>query len=88
MWIISLILQKVHAKRIVDDAKKEASGLKKEVIVEGKEEIANLKLRSEEEIKRQKFEMQKTENRLLSREESLDKKSFYLEKKEQVNVFT
>jgi len=71
------------AKRIVDDAKKEASGLKKEVIIEGKEEIANLKLRSEEEIKRQKLEMQKTENRLLSREESLDKKNFYLEKKEQ-----
>jgi ribonuclease Y len=71
------------AKRILDDAKKEASGLKKEAIIEGKEEIANLKLRSEEEVKRLKFEMQKTENRLLSREESLDKKNFYLEKKEQ-----
>ncbi|MBM3705131.1 MAG: ribonuclease Y [Actinobacteria bacterium] len=71
------------ARRILDDAKKEASSLKKEAVVEGKEEIANLKLRAEEEAKRQRFEIQKIENRLLSKEESLDKKSFYLEKKEQ-----
>ena len=71
------------AKRIMDDAKKEASALKKEVIVDGKEEIANLKLRSDEDVKRQRLEIQKTENRLLARDESLDKKSFYLEKKEQ-----
>lgn len=71
------------AKRILEDAKKEASSLKKEAIVEGKEEIANLKLKSDEEIKRQRYEIQKTENRLVSKEESLDKKTFYLEKKEQ-----
>ncbi len=71
------------AKRILEDAKKEASALKKEAVVEGKEEIANLKLKSDEEIKRQRYEIQKTENRLISKEESLDKKTFYLEKKEQ-----
>jgi len=71
------------ASRILDDAKKEAASLKKEAIITGKEEIANFKIKSEEDIKRQRFEIQKIENRMLSKEESLDKKSFYLEKKEQ-----
>lgn len=71
------------SSRILDDAKKEAVSLKKEAIIEGKEEVANLKLRSEEELKRQRYEIQKIENRLLAKEESLDKKAFYLEKKEQ-----
>ncbi len=71
------------AKRILDDAKKEATALRKEAVIEGKEEISNLKFRNDEEIKRQRFENQKIENRLLARDESLEKKSFYLEKKEQ-----
>ncbi len=71
------------AKRIVDDAKKEAETIKKEAVISGKEEIANLKLSGEDEIKRQRYELQKLENRLLSKEESMDKKAFYLEKKEQ-----
>ena len=66
------------AKRILDDAKKEAQSLKKEAIIEGKEEIANIKLRNDEEIKRQRYEIQKIENRLISKEESMDKKSFYI----------
>src|SRR4030042_2095654 len=72
-----------NAKRILDDAKKEAQSLKKEAIVEGKEEIANIKLRNDEEIKRQRYEIAKIENRLISKEESLDKKSIYIEKREQ-----
>lgn len=72
-----------NAQRILDDAKKEAQTLKKEAVVEGKEEIANLKFRNDEEIKRQRFEIQKIENRLLSKEETIEKKSYYLEKKEQ-----
>ncbi len=72
------------ARRILEDAKKEAAALKKEAIVEGKEEIANLKLKSDEEIKKQRFEIQKIENRLIAKEESLDKKAFYLDKKEQL----
>ena len=71
------------AKRILDDAKKEATAMKKEAIIEGKEEISNLKQKGDEEIKRQRFEIQKIENRLFSKEESLDKKTFFIEKKEQ-----
>lgn len=75
-----------NAKRIIEDAQKEAQTLKKEAIAEGKEEIANLKLRSDEDIKRQRFELQKLENRILSKEETIEKKASFIEKREQTIV--
>lgn len=71
------------ADLLVNNAKKEAQTLKKEAIIEGKEEIQNVQLRSEEEIKRQKSDLRKLEDRLLSREDSLEKKANYLDKNEQ-----
>jgi ribonuclease Y len=75
-----------NAKRIVEDSKKESLTLKKEAIAEGKEEIANIKLRNDEDIKRQRFELQKLENRILGKEESIEKKASFVERKEQVIV--
>src|SRR4030066_191608 len=72
--------QKVNL--LINNAKKEASTLKKEILLEGKEEIQDLKVHAEEEIKKQKFELRKREDRLLSREDSIEKKAHYLEKKE------
>jgi len=72
-----------NARRVVDDAVKESQTLKKEAIAEGKEEIANLKFRSDEDIKRQRFELQKLENRILAKEENIEKKAAFIEKKEQ-----
>ena len=71
------------ANLLLSNAKKGALTLKKEIILEGKEEIQNLKLHAEEEIKKQKFELKKKEDRLLNREDSIEKKAHYLEKKEQ-----
>ena len=73
-----------NAKRTIEDSKKEALTLKKEAIAEGKEEIANIKFRNDEDIKRQRFELQKLENRVLGKEESIEKKAAFIEKKEQV----
>jgi len=70
------------AERILNDAKKEYEAIKKEASIEGKEEIQNMKVRADEEIKRQKHELQKIESRMMSRQESIDKKTYYLEKKE------
>ena len=52
----------------------------------GKEEIANIKLRSDEDIKRQRFELQKLENRILSKEETIEKKISFIEKREQTII--
>jgi len=71
------------ADLLVSNAKNEAQTLKKEAIIEGKEEVQSVQLRAEEEIKRQKRDLRKLEDRLLSREDSLEKKANYLDKNEQ-----
>lgn len=67
---------------LINNAKKEAATLKKEILLEGKEEIQNLKMSAEEEINKQKFELKRREDRLLSRGDSIEKKAHYLEKRE------
>lgn len=71
------------ANLLLNNAKKEAQTLKKEIMFEGKEEIQKLKTHAEEEIKKQKFELKKREDRLLGREDSIEKKTHYLDRKEQ-----
>ncbi len=71
------------ADLLVSNAKKEAQTLKKEAIIEGKEEIQGIQTRTEEETKRQKRDLRKLEDRLLSREDSMENKATYLDKKEQ-----
>src|SRR4030065_1287494 len=71
------------ANLMLGNAKKEAQTVKKEMMLEGKEEIQNLKTSAEEEIKKQRLELRKMEDRLLSREDSIENKSHYLEKIEQ-----
>ncbi|MBC7333548.1 MAG: ribonuclease Y [Actinobacteria bacterium] len=70
------------AKKLLEEAERQAQSLKKEAVIEGKEEIQNMKAEAEEEIKRQRLELQKLENRIISREELLEKKTHYLERRE------
>jgi ribonucrease Y len=71
------------ASMLLENAKKEANTIKKEAILEGREEIQQLKSFTEDDIRKQKSELKKIEDRLISREESLEKKAVYLDKKEQ-----
>ena len=75
-------LQK-EAEGVLEDAKKESEALKKEVILEAKEEAHKLRNDLEKESRERRSELQRLERRLLQREESLDKKSDLLEKKEE-----
>ncbi|MGM0367359.1 MAG: Rnase Y domain-containing protein, partial [Actinomycetota bacterium] len=70
------------AKIILNDVEKEAQTIKKEALLEGKEEIQNLKAKADEEIKGQRAELQKMENRVVCKEEAMEKKAHFLEKKE------
>ena len=75
-----------YAKRVIEDASKEAEAKKKEAVLEAKDEIFKLKSEQERENKDRRNEIQKLEKRLLQREENLDKKSDQLDKKnEQLN---
>ncbi|WP_071138704.1 ribonuclease Y [Sporanaerobacter sp. PP17-6a] len=70
------------AKKILDDANKDAETKKKEVLLEAKEEIHKMRSEFEKESRERRNELQKLERRLMHREESLDRKSEGLEKKD------
>lgn len=73
----------VEAQRILTDARHNAESKKKELVLEGKEEIHKLRVDMEKENKDRRNELQRMERRLLQKEEHLDKKSDSMEKKEE-----
>lgn len=70
------------AKEIIDDALKTADSKKREILLEAKEDALKTKNEIDREVKERRAEAQKTEKRLVQKEESLDKKTEALEKKE------
>ncbi|MBS4031315.1 MAG: ribonuclease Y [Clostridiales bacterium] len=71
------------AKNILDDAEKQAQAVKREKILEAKEEVHKLRKDFEQESRERRAEFQRSERRLVQKEESLDKKTAYMEKKEE-----
>lgn len=72
-----------QARRILEDAIKNAESAKKESIISAKEEIFQLKREADADIKERRKEASRLENRLNQKEESIDKKLEALERKEQ-----
>ena len=66
-------IQKVTEK-MLDDAREESKKIKKEAILEAKEQELKLRNDFEKESKEKRVELQRLENRLNQKEESLDKK--------------
>ncbi|MEE0729631.1 MAG: Rnase Y domain-containing protein, partial [Oscillospiraceae bacterium] len=71
-----------EAKRIVSDAIKTAEAKKKEIVLEGKDEIHRMRDDSEKELANRRKEIQHQERRILQKEESLEKKLENMERKE------
>ncbi len=69
-------------KQMIEDAQKRAETIKKETILEAKEEVYKLKSENERENKERRNEIQRSERRLLQKEEQLDKKLEALEQRE------
>ncbi|MCF0228369.1 MAG: ribonuclease Y [Parasporobacterium sp.] len=69
-----------RARVIIDDALKAAEGMKKEASLEIKEESIRAKNELEKETRDRRSELQKYENRVLQKEQSVDKKSDKLDK--------
>ena len=70
-------------KRLVDDATRKAESVKKEMLLEAKEDIFKTKTEADKEIRERRTEAQRLERRLLQREETLDKKMANLETRDQ-----
>lgn len=73
---------KSSAELIIDEGKREAEALKKEALLEAKDETHTLRTEAENDIRERRSELQKQENRLLQREENLDRKDEALNKRE------
>ena len=70
------------ARSIIDEALKTAETKKREALLEVKEESLRTKNELEKETKERRNELQKYERRVLSKEESVDKKADVVEKRE------
>lgn len=70
-------------KKMIGDAQKRAETIKKETVLEAKEEAYRIKNENERELRERRNELQRNERRLLQREETLDKKIDGIEQREQ-----
>jgi len=70
------------AREIIDEALKTAETKKREALLEAKEESLRTKNELDRETKERRAEIQRYEKRVLSKEETLDRKTEALEKKE------
>nr|WP_317316199.1 ribonuclease Y [Peptostreptococcus russellii] len=70
------------AKEIVEKANRDSETVKKEKLLEAKEEIHRLRTEGENENRERRLEVQKYEKRVLQKEENLDRKIQSLEQKE------
>ncbi len=70
------------AREIIDEAVKTAEAKKREALLEVKEESIKTRNELEKETKERRAEVQRMERRVLSKEESLDKKLDAIEKRE------
>ena len=71
------------ANKMVEDALNEGERIKKDKILEAKDEIFNLKTEADREARARREELQAVEKRVLKREELADKRSSALDKREE-----
>ena len=71
-----------EADRMVKDAEKQAETLKKEALIEAKDQIFKMKQDAETEGKERRKEIQSLESRLSDREASIDRRAESLDKRE------
>ncbi len=72
----------IQSKKIIEEAEKEASLIKKTASIEAKDEMYRLKHKFEEETKSKRLELQEIEKKLMQREASIEKKAEFINKKE------
>ncbi|MDR2803085.1 MAG: ribonuclease Y [Treponema sp.] len=71
------------ARRIREDAVKDADAIRKEMLLEAKEKIISERNHAERETRERRAELQRLEHRVLQREESIEKKLRQAERVEQ-----
>ncbi|MDQ2689644.1 MAG: Rnase Y domain-containing protein, partial [Chloroflexota bacterium] len=72
-----------HAEQYSERLVAEARAKQKEIVLEGKDEALHLRRAAEEEAREQRATLQRSERRLLDREEALDRKVAAYEEREE-----
>jgi len=70
-----------EAAKILDEAVKEAEARKKEILLEGKDEVHRYRQEAEKDIRDRRRELDRIERRIIQKEEQLDKKTENVERK-------
>ncbi|WP_408955926.1 ribonuclease Y [Natroniella sp. ANB-PHB2] len=73
-----------EAEKIKDNATRESESIKREILVEAKEEAHEIKEEVEQDCRERRNELQEFEKRLLKKEENLENKADNLAKKEDI----
>ncbi len=71
------------ARNLILDAENKAETIKKEITLEAKEEAHRMRSDAEREVRERRSEIQKSERRLIQKEESIDRKLENVERKEE-----
>jgi ribonucrease Y len=74
----------VNARKIIEEAGKDAEGIKREAILEAKEEVHKARNDLDKEVRERSSELQRVERRLQQKEETIDKKVETLRRKKKV----
>ena len=85
LMVINSLKKKKDNKKsdsIIDNAKKEADKIKRDSLLETKEEIHKLKMEADKEVKEKKGEIKDQEDRLLQRENNIDRRDLALQNRE------
>lgn len=72
-----------EAKRIIAEAAKSAETRKKELLVEAKDEVQKLREDLDRDVKERRQDLQRTERRLINKEEALDRRQEMVTQKEE-----
>ncbi len=72
------------ADNMLEKAKKEADKVKRDYLLEAKEEAQKIKIDTDKEVKEKKSELKESEERLLTRENNMDRRDQTLQNREQM----
>ena len=78
----NLVAKKVE--KMLEKAKKDADKIKRDYILEAKEESHKIKIETDKEVKEKKAEVKEAEERLLTRENNMDRRDQTLQNREQM----
>ncbi|MEI3529706.1 MAG: ribonuclease Y [Bacilli bacterium] len=87
MFVINYLRGVLASKKIeklMEKARKEADRIKRDYLLDAKEEAHKIKIETDKEVKEKKNELKESEDRILARENSMDRRDQTLQNREQM----